>query len=68
MVAAVVEGEGLTADLIDVGAIQTALKTQLADYKVPKKIYPIASMQRAANGKIDYKFLINFAEQCLAAE
>jgi acyl-CoA synthetase (AMP-forming)/AMP-acid ligase II len=68
MVAAVIEGPQINADTIDVTAIQTDLKQHLADYKVPRKIYAIESMQRAANGKIDYKFLTNFAEQCLAKE
>jgi acyl-CoA synthetase (AMP-forming)/AMP-acid ligase II len=68
MVAAVIEGPQLNADTIDVAAIQADLKQHLADYKVPRKIYAIESMQRAANGKIDYKFLTNFAEQCLAKE
>jgi acyl-CoA synthetase (AMP-forming)/AMP-acid ligase II len=68
MVVAAVEGPNLTADTLDVAAVQIYLKEQLADYKVPKKIYAIASMQRFANGKIDYAVITDFAATCLADE
>ncbi|WP_101756729.1 AMP-binding protein [Oceanicoccus sp. KOV_DT_Chl] len=66
MVVAVVEGQNLTAETIDVPALQAYLKQHLADYKVPKKIYPINSMQRFANGKVDYAMITEFAADCLA--
>jgi len=68
MVVAVVEGPEINADTLDAPALQQYLKEQLADYKVPKKIYPIASMQRFANGKIDYSIITDFAAACLEKE
>jgi acyl-CoA synthetase (AMP-forming)/AMP-acid ligase II len=63
MVVAVVEGPGLTPDTIDVAAIQAFAQEHLADYKVPKQIFAIDSLQRAANGKPDYPFVNNYAEE-----
>ncbi len=68
MVTAVVEGPDLNKNSLDVQAVQTYLKEQLADYKVPRKIYAISSMQRFANGKIDYSKITAFAADCLAKE
>ncbi|CAH0992116.1 Long-chain-fatty-acid--CoA/3-oxocholest-4-en-26-oate--CoA ligase [Sinobacterium norvegicum] len=65
MVVAVVEGGELTNDNLDVAALQHYLRKNLADYKVPKKIYAIDSMQRFANGKVDYKMITDFAARCL---
>lgn len=65
---AVVEGPDLNNNSLDVQAVQTYLKEQLADYKVPRKIYAISSMQRFANGKIDYSKITTFAADCLAKE
>jgi acyl-CoA synthetase (AMP-forming)/AMP-acid ligase II len=67
MVVAVVEGPGLTADSLDVAAIQSHAGQHLADYKIPKQIFAIDSLQRAANGKPDYPFVQSFAESQLAA-
>jgi len=67
MVVAVVEGPNLTNDTLDVAAIQAYLKENLADYKVPRKIVAIESMQRFANGKVDYKLITEFAASRLAA-
>jgi acyl-CoA synthetase (AMP-forming)/AMP-acid ligase II len=65
MVVAVVEGTDLNAETIDVPDIQEATRQILADYKVPRKIFAIDSLQRAANGKPDYPFITNFAQQQL---
>ena len=35
----------------------------LTDYKVPKQIFAIDSLQRAANGKSIYPFVTNYAEE-----
>lgn len=63
MVVAVVEGLQLTHDTIDVAAIQAFAQQHLADYKVPRQIFAIDSLQRAANGKPDYPFVIAYAEE-----
>ncbi len=61
MVVAVVEGPGLTGENLDVAAIQAHAASHLADFKVPKKIYAIDSLQRAPNGKPDYAFVTGYA-------
>lgn len=63
MVVAVVEGQGLTEDNIDVADIQARTRTLLADYKVPREIFAIDSLNRADNGKADYGFITSFAEK-----
>jgi fatty-acyl-CoA synthase len=63
MVAAVVEGPRLTRENIDVAEIQAFAREHLADYKVPKQIFAIDSLQRAANGKPDYPFVTGYAEE-----
>ncbi len=44
------------ADL-DAPALIAHVKTRLASYKAPKRVYAIDSIGRAANGKVDYKRL-----------
>lgn len=66
-VVAVVEGPGLDADSIDVEAIRTHAGQHLADYKVPRQVFAIDSLCRAANGKPDYPFVTNYAQECLEA-
>ncbi|MGK0440762.1 MAG: fatty-acyl-CoA synthase [Pseudohongiellaceae bacterium] len=68
MVVAIVEGPNLTADTLDVEALQSYLKQHLADYKVPRKIYATPSMQRFANGKIDYSIITDMASDGLSKE
>jgi acyl-CoA synthetase (AMP-forming)/AMP-acid ligase II len=63
MVVAVVEGPQLTPDNIDVAEIQAFARQHLADYKVPKHIFAIDSLQRTANGKPDYPFVTGYAEE-----
>ena len=40
-------------------------RTQLAGYKVPKRILSRESLERAPNGKADYKLIRNFAAEQL---
>lgn len=64
MVVAVVQGPGLDADNLDVTAIKAHAAQHLADYKIPREIYAINSLQRAPNGKPDYGFVIDYALEC----
>ncbi|MGD8978243.1 MAG: AMP-binding protein, partial [Gammaproteobacteria bacterium] len=66
-VVAVVEGANLSADNLDVAAIQAHCREHLADYKVPKLIFAIDDLQRAPNGKPDYPFVTAYAERQAAA-
>ncbi|MGI9287356.1 MAG: AMP-binding protein [Pseudomonadales bacterium] len=66
MVVAVVEGPQLSADTIDVEEIKQFARQHLAGYKVPKHVFTIDSLQRAANGKPDYPFVRDYAAQQLA--
>jgi acyl-CoA synthetase (AMP-forming)/AMP-acid ligase II len=57
-------GEAITAliephagDTIDASALIAHVKSKLAAYKAPKRIVPVATVGRAANGKLDYKQL-----------
>lgn len=65
-VVAVVEGPGLAADTLDVDAVRVHCGEHLADYKVPREIYAVESLQRAPNGKPDYAFVTGFAQECSA--
>ncbi len=60
-VVAVVQGEALSQDNIDVADIQAHCLKQLADYKVPKQVFVIDDLRRAANGKPDYPFVTQYA-------
>ena len=51
---------------LDVEALRDYARERLADYKVPRRIYPIESLARAPNGKPDYPFVLSFAEARLA--
>jgi acyl-CoA synthetase (AMP-forming)/AMP-acid ligase II len=57
-------GEAITAlvephagDEIDQAELIAHVKQRLAAYKAPKRIVTVASIGRAANGKLDYKKL-----------
>ncbi|MFM2077131.1 MAG: hypothetical protein RJA49_1021 [Actinomycetota bacterium] len=57
-------GEAITAlvephagDTIDEAALVAHVKERLAHYKAPKRVLTIATVGRAANGKLDYKRL-----------
>ena len=65
MVVAVVEGPDLSADTLDEEGIKIHMKEQLADYKVPRHIFAIEDLQRAANGKPDYGLITAYAENKL---
>ena len=54
--------------VLDNEALQSYARKKLADYKVPRKIYAIDSLCRAANGKPDYPFVVSYAESRLAEE
>ncbi|MCB1688948.1 MAG: AMP-binding protein [Halioglobus sp.] len=66
MVVAVVEGPGLDADTLDAEAVRAHVAAHLADYKVPREVLAIPSLQRAPNGKPDYAFVTGFARDALA--
>ncbi len=66
-VVAVVEGPGLSQENLDLAALREHLAAQLADYKLPRQVFVIESLQRAPNGKPDYGFVTAYAEQQLAA-
>ena len=42
---------------LDAAAVVAHVKERLATYKAPKKVFPIATVGRAANGKVDYRAL-----------
>ena len=57
-------GEAITAlveahagDTIDEAALIAHVKDQIAHYKAPKRVLPIDTVGRAANGKLDYRRL-----------
>ena len=57
IVVAVVEGPHLTEESLDLAGTQHHVSNLLADYKVPRKIFAIQSLQRGPNGKPDYPFI-----------
>ncbi len=63
MVAAVVQPEGEEAP--DEEAIRAHARVHLAGYKTPKRILVKADLQRASNGKADYKAITAFAKESL---
>ena len=65
MVVAVVEVADLQCDHAESEAIKAFARRKLADYKVPKYIFAIDSLQRAANGKADYPFVEEYAARQL---
>ncbi len=60
-VTAVVELDPGMAD-VDEGDVISHVKAHLAHYKAPKRVFVVASLDRAANGKIDYKRWTSHAE------
>jgi 3-oxocholest-4-en-26-oate---CoA ligase len=63
MVVAVAESGEKT---INVPEVQDHMRKLLADYKIPRHIFAIDSLQRADNGKPDYNFVTAFAEKAFA--
>ena len=57
-VTAVVAGDGG----LDEAAMISHVKSQLAAYKAPKQVFVVDSLDRAANGKVDYKHWTTYAE------
>ncbi|MEH6585570.1 MAG: AMP-binding protein [Halioglobus sp.] len=64
-VTAVVQGAGLVNGSVDIEALQTFASKRLADYKIPRLIFAVESLCRAANGKPDYPFVLDYAQSCL---
>ena len=62
-------GEAITAVVqpseeggdLDEAALIAHVKGQLASYKAPKRVLPVETIGRAANGKVDYKRLKQYA-------
>ena len=61
-------GEAITAVVetndtgdLDEAALIAHVKAQLAAYKAPKRVLPVGTIGRAANGKVDYKRLKQYA-------
>ncbi len=53
-------GQAVTAVIespepLDEAAVIAHVKSRLAHYKAPKRVFTVASLDRAANGKVDYK-------------
>lgn len=59
-VCALVEIEA--GEVLDADAVIAHTKARLAGYKAPKRIIEVASLNRAANGKLDYRRLSDLAE------
>ncbi|MFT7600920.1 MAG: acyl-CoA synthetase (AMP-forming)/AMP-acid ligase II [Acidimicrobiales bacterium] len=51
-----------TGDGVDEDDVIAHVKSHLAAYKAPKRVFPVASLERAANGKVDYKRWTSHAE------
>jgi 3-oxocholest-4-en-26-oate---CoA ligase len=49
--------EAHAGDTVDEAALIAHVKDQIAHYKAPKRVLPIDTVGRAANGKLDYKRL-----------
>lgn len=47
---------------IDESEIIAHVKSHLAHYKAPKRVFPVPTLERAANGKVDYKRWTRHAE------
>ncbi len=45
----------IEADAFDEASVIAHVKAALAAYKAPKRVFPVSSLDRAANGKVDYK-------------
>lgn len=63
MVTAVVQPEGEAP--LDEQAMRAHAREHLAGYKTPKRILVKANLQRASNGKADYKAITAFAKEAL---
>ncbi len=60
-------GQAVTAVVATSGEVDEAamighVKGQLAHYKAPKRVFVVDSLDRAANGKVDYKHWTTYAE------
>jgi 3-oxocholest-4-en-26-oate---CoA ligase len=66
-------GEAVTAvvevhpgDVVDEAAVIAFVKASIAAYKAPKRVIVVDGVQRAANGKVDYRRLTALAVERLA--
>lgn len=59
-VCALVETEA--DQMLDADEVIAHVKARLAGYKAPKRVIEVASLNRAANGKLDYRRLSDLAE------
>ena len=48
--------------VIDESEIIAHVKSHLAHYKAPKRVFAVDTLERAANGKVDYKRWTQHAE------
>jgi acyl-CoA synthetase (AMP-forming)/AMP-acid ligase II len=48
---------------VDAGALKEHVSTHLAAYKAPRNVIVVDSIQRAANGKVDYRRLKDLAAE-----
>ena len=53
---------------LDEGTLREFARTKLAAYKVPKRILGKDDLERAPNGKANYKLIKTFAESALLAD
>jgi 3-oxocholest-4-en-26-oate---CoA ligase len=58
--------EPMPGATIDEAVLITHVKSHLSSFKAPKRVFPITSVNRAANGKLDYKALLAEALRVLA--
>jgi len=52
---------------VDLAALESHLRTQIAGYKVPRSIWLVGQVARTLAGKADYRWAHNYAEEQLAA-
>lgn len=52
---------------VDAASVIAHVKDQLAHYKAPKQVFVVPSLERAANGKVDYKRWTTYAESAASA-
>ena len=59
---------GVDGASVDPDALIAHVKERLAHYKAPKRVLPVETIGRAANGKVDYKRLKRHAADELQVE
>jgi fatty-acyl-CoA synthase len=61
------EGEGAPRGAPDAAALREFTRSKLAGYKVPKQLFIVDHVERAPNGKADYKWARRTIEELIAA-